>query len=1265
MQIRRLRPLVILSVLVILAVAEGGRFQDTLAQRLDVPPANVGPITAQRFPPIHVPDGFKVALFACDPLVEYPSVIARGPKVGALFVAHDYLTGLGVDIVRRDEIRVIRDTDGDSYADVSIVFAAGFNSIQGLAHDDGTVYVMHAPLLSSLRDIDGDGVADEREVLLRGLGLPPENNDNRLHCANGVIVGHDGWLYLALGDRGCDVHRPEGDRLLFQQGGILRCRPDGSDLHVFAAGLRNIYDIALDDELNVFVRDNENDGGDYLIRLYHCFYGSEHGYPYHYRQRPAEAMGPMVELGRGSSAGGTCYLESAFPKEYRGNLFFCEWGRSVVRYARERVAGTFDTVPEIDFAFGADKDTYGFKPTDLVVDRDGSLIVSDWADGQRPKRGRARIYRISYGEATHETYGHVNDPTGLSTWIKRLNSTSYYSRVEAQRAIERFGGKAQESVLRVFKDRSFQARGRLHAIWILSRMCNGAVSALFDIAANDENPSVRAQAIRALADLSDPVLLQHRLSAGRGSPNVAECFAKLAVESEPRIVLEVLIALGRLRWHAAPKWLEENLKRSDDQAIAHAAMQTLRRADNWDGVLAIADGTNTFLSDVSIRAMAEQAIPELIDGLIARVDGLSDRKQDYADLLTRVHRRPGPWTYWGFRPADRPANTESWERTEAIEQALDRLLNSAPEIRAFVAARMTREKIPFRPATLDRWIGEERDPKNIAVILQAIGALDADARRSLTEKIVESAERSIPNRLTALKMLVETLEAFHEARFRDLARSVEDGPIMAELLLQIGRRANIEGDSILLDKLDSHNAEVRAAAIDALAMRNHYQAKGLIVRRLHDQDRRVLRSAAKAAGKLLATQAIPRLRELAAKGDVVLGGASLEALTALEDLHSVTLAIPALQRNETQLVALELLKQLGSPEHMFPVVNVASQNRAFDVQFTVIQTLAHWLDKYPSSEGELGQAIARVQGKSGTPIHWTAIGPLSNQQAESIGKDDDILTALDSLARSLPSFTVLAKGVNARVDLPERDKPGIGNTWLAMTQIFMNTTRRVEMLASSTGSLSVSLNGHSVYVRDQPGDFRVDSDRFQTELRPGVSQLTVRVSGKSKPRFHLRFRPTSSQQAHERLTQLALTTGGEVDRGREVFFNADKTQCIKCHQIAGKGQRIGPDLSGIGRRFSRIHLIESVLDPSRTIAPSYGTVQVLTVDGQLVSGVRIMEDDVLLTLGDAKGVIHRIPQETIEEIKESDRSTMPDGLEQNLTDVEFVDLISFLVSMRD
>src|SRR5881296_2261063 len=130
--------------------------------------AQTGPETEKRFPPLKVPPQFKATLFACDPLIEYPSVLALGPHSNSIFLAHDYMTGLGEKIVRRDEIRLVEDTDADGYADKSTLWAGGFNSIQGLAYNDGRVFVMHSPFLTVLQDLNGDGVADERRDVLNG-----------------------------------------------------------------------------------------------------------------------------------------------------------------------------------------------------------------------------------------------------------------------------------------------------------------------------------------------------------------------------------------------------------------------------------------------------------------------------------------------------------------------------------------------------------------------------------------------------------------------------------------------------------------------------------------------------------------------------------------------------------------------------------------------------------------------------------------------------------------------------------------------------------------------------------------------------------------------------------------------------------------------------------------------------------------------------------------------------------------------------------------
>src|SRR5207253_7836002 len=99
---------------------------------------------------------------------------------------------------------------------------------------------------------------------------------------------------------------------------------------------------------------------------------------------------------------------------------------AVVRSEPRRVQGSFAPIKEVDFAWGAANDPYGFKPTDLVVDRDGSLLVADWADGQRPRRGRGRIYRIRH---TGTTEGKEEQPAALAELVARLDSESYFTRL--------------------------------------------------------------------------------------------------------------------------------------------------------------------------------------------------------------------------------------------------------------------------------------------------------------------------------------------------------------------------------------------------------------------------------------------------------------------------------------------------------------------------------------------------------------------------------------------------------------------------------------------------------------------------------------------------------------------------------------------------------------------------------------------------------------------------------------------------------------------
>ncbi len=1237
--------------------------------RLPAAEQDTGPSTEQRFPELVVPEGFRATLFACDPLVEYPSVIALGPRTGSLFVAQDYLTGLGVEIVRRDEVRLVADTDHDGYADQSTVYATGFHSIQGLAYQAGTVFVMHAPLLTALRDVDGDNVADERRDLLDGLGLLPEQNPTRLHCANGVAVGHDGWLYLAMGDNGTNVLRPEGDRLILNGGGILRCRTDGSDLHVFATGLRNIYDVALDEELNVFVRDNENDGGDYMIRVCHSFFGADHGYPYLYYERPEEALRPLADLGRGSSAGGVCYLETAFPPEYQGNLFFCEWGRAVVRYRRAPAGSSFAAMQEIEFAWGPAGDPYGFKPTDIIADYDGSLVISDWCDGQRPKRGRARIYRIApigHGEsaASREEPPHRSE---LERWIAELAAPGYHQRVAAQLALQA-DDDGRDAVAQRLAAGQLGVLARFHAIWLLSRgePATGMAD-LWALAERDEDPRVRAQAIRAITDLSDPVLLSDRLDAGAGDSATAARLAQLAevaVKADPRVQREVVVALGRLRWSESPAWLQAHLT-APDPGLAHAAQQTLRRCGNWSAVLALLDqNDNPPVRAIALRALADQAELVVVDGLIARLatESAPSRRLEYATALARVCRRPGAWTYWGYRPGPRPANTESWDGTQPIAAALDRvLLDADRDVRLAALRGMQREQVPIQLTTLEKWLREERARERVESILNSLATFPAAATRDLLAGVVREPGHDETQRRQALHLLLKDLAESDQGLLLELAREAEDSPVLAILLRELGPRPQLASEELLLHKLTSPVAEVRAASVASLAALDKRTAVRFLPDLLNDSDAGVRRAAAAAAGVLEASAAIPLVLERSRDPDPLVRAASLESLRQLKVPEAVSAAEAALDHPATQRMALDYLRDFGGPDQR-AAVTTAAANRSVDVLAAIVRALDHWQRRVPAESEpyrELEQAVAQLHGDSGVLLRWRTVPALADEQIEPFVKR---LTPGDvQNGASLAQAAALLAADDSRIVL-HKGEAAAGTQTLTYADLQLTAPARLQFLAACNVPWRVWLNGTLVHRRDAPAAFQADSERFEAELPAGTSRVVVALPAADAATIQFRFRRISSSADHERLTRLVLQDKGNVDRGRELFANAEKSQCVKCHRLNGQGGSIGPDLTGIGRRFSRIHLVESILEPSRTITPSYHSLTVALADGRVVHGVRIRETAETLTLGDEQGQTHELAKSEIDEQSVLSRSTMPDGLEKRFSDREFLDLVTFLLS---
>src|SRR5690625_4508789 len=168
------------------------------------------------------------------------------------------------------------------------------------------------------KDVDGDGIADgEPEVLISDLSNPAylvrRGTD---HATNGIQIGIDGWIYIAVGDFGYyNATDRSGKKLTMLGGGILRIRPDGTEMEEFSHGLRNVYKVAIDPYMNIFTRDNTNDGGGWNIRFSHQHQTAEYGYPVLFQNFTEEIIPALVDAGGGSGTGALFLNDPRWPDE--------------------------------------------------------------------------------------------------------------------------------------------------------------------------------------------------------------------------------------------------------------------------------------------------------------------------------------------------------------------------------------------------------------------------------------------------------------------------------------------------------------------------------------------------------------------------------------------------------------------------------------------------------------------------------------------------------------------------------------------------------------------------------------------------------------------------------------------------------------------------------------------------------------------------------------------------------------------------------------
>lgn len=620
---------------------------------------------------IRAPDGLSLELFAAEPDVANPVAIDVD-RFGRLWVAetfrqeehgvpdnrshprwlHDDLKAQTVEdraryyrkhypevddlwTRRTDRIRLLEDHDGDGIADVSRVWATGFQELldgtgAGLLHAEGSIYYTCIPHLWRLTDSDGDGAADLQESLHRGYGVRTALRGHDLH---GLMRGPDDRLWFSIGDRGYHLPREGRDPLSDPEAGaVFRCELDGSGLEVFHTGLRNPQEIMFDDRGELWTVDNNSDAGD-RARVIHLIEGGDSGWRMNYQSRsdrgpwmpegwwrpshpdqPAFLNAPIANLGSGPSGMFHDPGLLGLPEEHRGRFFFCDFTGA----SRRTALRSFSLEPNgAGWRLGMNGILVeGLLITDAAPGPDGAIWMSDWVQGWKGV-GKGRIWRLA--PTTQEALAAAEEVRALLA--------ANHDLMPAARLAE----------LLDHRDR----RVRLHAQWALGRKGASGVRALAEVAVN--GPSVKARRhgiwglgvharrhglslapwINLLEDAEAEIRVQAARVLGEAREAAAHPGLRAALQdASPRVVHAAAVALGRVGKPADVRPLLEVARRDGDtdRVLRHGVVMGLtgiaRRTGSTQELLITENDPSASVRRVSVlalRRLASSRIARFLD----------------------------------------------------------------------------------------------------------------------------------------------------------------------------------------------------------------------------------------------------------------------------------------------------------------------------------------------------------------------------------------------------------------------------------------------------------------------------------------------------------------------------------------------------------------------------------------------------------------------------------------------------------------------------
>lgn len=563
---------------------------------------------------LDVHEDLQASLFASEPMMNNPTNIDID-HLGRVWICEviNYRHFRNQDIPEREEgdrILILEDTDGDGKADKTTTYYQGrdIDSAHGicvLGTPDGKgtrALVSAGDSVFYLIDDDGDLHADRKEVLFTGIhGV---QHDHGIHAFS---FGPDGKLYFNFGNEGKEIKDRDGNPIVdmagnvvqenlrpYQQGMVFRCNMDGSEFQTLAWNFRNNWEVCVDSFGTMWQSDNDDDGNRGVRINYVMEYGN-YGYrdeltgagwkeprtgwreeipERHWHLNDPGVVPNLLQTGAGSPTGICVYEGDLLPEVFRGQIIHCDAGPNIVRAYPVQQDGAGYTAEIVNILDGSLHDKW-FRPTDVCVAPDGSLIVADWYDPgvgghrmQDPEHGR--LFRVvPKGDDGSWTVPEQDFSTPEGA-VQALKSPNLATRYMAWTALHQMGASAVPALTELFE--SDNPRFRARALGVLSKLdlpADQTARYLWE-GLTDHDVDVRIAALRLSRQLRDRVDIEDagdRLAIDSSPPDAAPSpafrrealigLSELALEDEPEIP-EIWAALA-MQHDGADRWYLEAL----------------------------------------------------------------------------------------------------------------------------------------------------------------------------------------------------------------------------------------------------------------------------------------------------------------------------------------------------------------------------------------------------------------------------------------------------------------------------------------------------------------------------------------------------------------------------------------------------------------------------------------------------------------------------------------------------------------------------------